>query len=490
MILYEYQGNNPIDPNNLDEGTYPVYRIVLPNTARFLAGTYQYTLFGINRDQRSCVYPISVLNALEIMEHESPVSSAKDKTQLLKDIQDSFNKMAIWMSDDDLQEFLIKEYQMNGIEDTSTIDKDLETLKKGIGTNKAIDEKERKNKKKEIHYESDGSVDIWWGSSEKDRKNGFLSNLAPRKVKFNNITYPSVEAAFQAQKLSYSAMPNSEKKLVLLALQASDGALAKQLGKDKSEGGSIEKLNVEAWDKAKDQLMHDIIKASFEQNKEDRELLLSTKDAKLTHNKASIRDEWRTKFPEILTQVRTELKAEQKNNKKSETEEDKNVKIPKTIDISKDENYKSLNNTALRHVTINGLEFPTVMHAYNYAIISAADIDNNSRSKYQQALLDATDMQGIRQIVDEVVAIAGKKPLEANVLDSLLYKLMYMSFEQNPESVEVLLSTENAEFKGVSDKVADNLEKIRDKFREKEENDTDDEEFDEGPEEVCTGKNK
>jgi hypothetical protein len=50
MILYEYQGNNPIDPNNLDEGTYPVYRIVLPNTARFLAGTYQYTLFGINRD--------------------------------------------------------------------------------------------------------------------------------------------------------------------------------------------------------------------------------------------------------------------------------------------------------------------------------------------------------------------------------------------------------------------------------------------------------
>jgi hypothetical protein len=54
----------------------------------------------------------------------------------------------------------------------------------------------------------------------------------------------------------------------------------------------------------------------------------------------------------------------------------------------------------------------------------------------------------------------------------------------------VLLSTRNAEFKGVSDKVAENLEKIRDKFREKEENDTNDEEFDEGPEEVCTGKSK
>jgi len=70
---------------------------------------------------------------------------------------------------------------------------------------------------------------------------------------------------------------------------------------------------VEAWDKAKDKLMHDIIKASFEQNKEDRELLLSTKDAKLTHNKASIRDEWRTKFPGILTQVRTELQSEHKD---------------------------------------------------------------------------------------------------------------------------------------------------------------------------------
>jgi hypothetical protein len=46
--------------------------------------------------------------------------------------------------------------------------------------------------------------------------------------------------------------------------------------------------------------MHDIIKASFEQNKQAKELLLSTKDSKLTHLKANTRDEWRNKFPEIL----------------------------------------------------------------------------------------------------------------------------------------------------------------------------------------------
>jgi len=72
------------------------------------------------------------------------------------------------------------------------------------------------------------------------------------------------------------------------------------------------------------------------------------------------------------------------------------TKQQSVVDISKDEEFKSLSNTANRSITINGNEFPTVMHAYNYAIISAADIDNNSRSKYQQALLDATDMQSIR----------------------------------------------------------------------------------------------
>ena len=666
MILYEYQGQNELDPENPQNGTYPVYRIVLPKVAKFRAGTYQYSLYGINDGQRSCVYPISVLEALELMQHESPVSESKDKTQLLKDIQDSFNKMAIWMADDELEDFLIKEYQMNGIDDTSNIQKDLETLKSGLDVNKSISERQKqegdKSKKVEIHYESDNSVDIWWGSDPKERKNGILSNLAPRKVKFNGITYPSVEAAWQAQKLSYADMPAKEKKLVLLSLQASDGIIARSIGSDPKV---IKNLNTEKWDSVKDDLMHDIIKASLEQNKDVMKLLLSTKDAKLTHLKASLRSEWRTKFPEILSQVRSELAKQYKNsasesqseqgqilessgdypqrtkenaqwsditlditetNKGSggvneltkrvagnkyvhfqlhdsgETSSDpdaifasiKEAGLPTTniklniagseigrlkhtqeeynneverlikglldlgvtiseirsggqtgideagiiaaqklgikwsvnapngfkfrtkdgidisdkdkfmsrfgitkkqkpqakpatiIDISKDEEFNSLSNTANRSITINGNEFPTVMHAYNYAIVSAAKVDAETRAKYQQAILSATSMRDIQNAVSEVVDIAGEKPLSQDVLDSLLYKLMYMSFDQNPESVGVLLNTENAEFKGVSDKVAENLKKIRDKFRQdEEENTTDDNEFDDAAEKAC-----
>lgn len=484
MILYEYQGQNFLDPENPEEGTYPVYRIVLPNTAKFRAGTYQYSLYGINRDERSCVYPVSVLDALELMEHESPISSSKDKTQLLKEIQDSFNKMAIWMADDELEDFLIREYQMNGITDTSTIEKDIESLKQGIDTNKAISERKTSDKEKqkaEIHYESDNSVDIWWGSEEKDRKNGMLSNLAPREVKFNGISYPSVEAAWQAQKLSYANMSVKDKKIVLLSLQASDGLTARGIGRDRNV---IKNLDEAAWNSAKYQLMHDIIKASFEQNKQAKELLLSTKDSKLTHLKANTRDEWRNKFPEILMQVRSEIKSEQKEDKKSESKQES--KSSNTIDISKDDEFKSLSNTAVRSITIGGSEFPTVMHAYNYAIVSAADVDQSTRAKYQQAVLSATNMREIQQAVDEVVAIAGKKPLDQDTLDSLLYKLMYMSFDQNPDAVNVLLNTENAEFKGVSDKVANNLKEIRAKFRQKEEeNAADDSEFDPAAENTC-----
>lgn len=490
MILYEYQGQNELDPENPQNGTYPVYRIVLPKVAKFRAGTYQYSLYGINDGQRSCVYPISVLEALELMQHESPVSESKDKTQLLKDIQDSFNKMAIWMADDELEDFLIKEYQMNGIDDTSNIQKDLETLKSGLDVNKSISERQKqeggKSKKVEIHYESDNSVDIWWGSDPKERKNGILSNLAPRKVKFNGITYPSVEAAWQAQKLSYADMPVKEKKLVLLSLQASDGLVARSIGSDPKV---IKNLNTEKWDSVKYGLMHDIIKASLEQDKDVMKLLLSTKDAKLTHLKASLRSEWRTKFPEILSQVRSELKAEQKEEKEDEKPKEKPAsKKVSTVDISKDEEFKSLSNTANRSITINGNEFPTVMHAYNYAIVSAAKVDGETRAKYQQAILSATSMRDIQNAVSEVVTIAGEKPLSQDVLDSLLYKLMYMSFDQNPESVGVLLNTENAEFKGVSDKVAENLKKIRDKFRQDEENVIDNNEFDDAAEKACSNK--
>ena len=128
------------------------------------------------------------------------------------------------------------------------------------------------------------------------------------------------------------------------------------------------------------------------------------------------------------------------------------------------------------------------MHAYNYAIVSAAKVDAETRAKYQQAILSATSMRDIQNAVSEVLDIAGEKPLSQDKLDSLLYTLMYMSFDQNPEAVGVLLNTENAEFKGVSDKVAENLKKIRDKFKQDEENTIDNNEFDDAAEKACGNK--
>jgi len=102
------------------------------------------------------------------------------------------------MGDENLDDFISKELFLR---DMDISEKDLkkyrEKLKKLLETvrEKSESNKEKSKKQTEIEYESDGSVDIWWGTKE-TRKNGYLSNLAPRKVKYDGESWPSVEAAF------------------------------------------------------------------------------------------------------------------------------------------------------------------------------------------------------------------------------------------------------------------------------------------------------
>jgi predicted NAD-dependent protein-ADP-ribosyltransferase YbiA (DUF1768 family) len=54
--------------------------------------------------------------------------------------------------------------------------------------------------------------------------------------------------------------------------------------------------------------MHDLIKASFEQNLEALQKLLATGNATLTHTQDG--SKWKTEFPRILMEVREELRNE------------------------------------------------------------------------------------------------------------------------------------------------------------------------------------
>lgn len=149
-----------------------------------------------------------------------------------------------------------------------------------------------------------------------------LSNFADRPFDYKLSQYisakdgsgqmhvKSVEHAFQAMKFLQAIDPKKDKAynqtLLTYAnniLKAATAAEAKKLG---SKKGILKQEDIAAWDNMSEQVMHDLIKASFEQNEEAKQALLDTGDAILTHMQD--RTKWKEAFPRILMQVRSELK--------------------------------------------------------------------------------------------------------------------------------------------------------------------------------------
>lgn len=135
----------------------------------------------------------------------------------------------------------------------------------------------------------------------------FLSNFFGCKVIFDGYTYSNVEAAFQAQKNHDKAYKRDMKFMTP--------------GEAKRAGRRV-KLRPD-WEEVKDDLMYQIVKAKFEQNKDLKDKLLATGDEYLqegndwhdnywgvcTCNRSKCRDTVaRNNLGKILMKVRRELK--------------------------------------------------------------------------------------------------------------------------------------------------------------------------------------
>ena len=159
-------------------------------------------------------------------------------------------------------------------------------------------------------------------------KNGFqdLSNFAERPFVVNDITFPTVEHAYQWSKGNYyntgAIDPSSDetpqdqdakvKKHMADILAAKTGAEAKALGSKRID---VE-FEKEMWDEESSDVMKMLIQKSFEQNPEAAAKLLSTGDAELTHTQDN--SKWKTEFPKLLMQVREALKSAQPSTEEKE----------------------------------------------------------------------------------------------------------------------------------------------------------------------------
>ena len=141
------------------------------------------------------------------------------------------------------------------------------------------------------------SINIFAGTGENDH----LSNFAERPFTHtwangNTMQMQSVEQAFQIAKAATAKDTESIRKMQ----QTTDGATLRKLGR------AVKGLDVAQWDANKANWMKVFIKESFMQNPKALEQLLATGNATLTHNQE--KSAWGQMFPQILMQVREELR--------------------------------------------------------------------------------------------------------------------------------------------------------------------------------------
>lgn len=140
-----------------------------------------------------------------------------------------------------------------------------------------------------------------------DKFNGeyyFLSNFYPSPITYNTYTYRNAEAAFQAQK-------DPKKAIYFTDLPPRK---ARELGRD----SNLIKLRPD-WEQVKDQIMYDIVKTKFTQNKWMIKLLIATGDATLIEGNTWRDQYWGVyhgkglnRLGEILMQLRAEFADEKR----------------------------------------------------------------------------------------------------------------------------------------------------------------------------------
>lgn len=147
-------------------------------------------------------------------------------------------------------------------------------------------------------------INIYAGANE----NAYLSNFAERPftsespLTGNDVTYKTVEGAFQAAKLGYTNLSAEEIADIETNLMKATGSQARSIGR------RIKGLNSGEWDKNSSRIMKALLKASFEQNPQALQRLLDTGNATLTHTQD--KGKWGTEFPKLLMEVRDELRKE------------------------------------------------------------------------------------------------------------------------------------------------------------------------------------
>lgn len=133
---------------------------------------------------------------------------------------------------------------------------------------------------------------------------GAFSNFSAHPFKLNGKTWPTTEHYFQAQKFAGTAHESEIRAL-------SSPMMAARAGRSRKRPLRPD------WERVKDDVMRQALKAKFTQHADLRELLLSTGDAHLVEHTANDRywadggdGSGRNRLGELLVELRAQLRQE------------------------------------------------------------------------------------------------------------------------------------------------------------------------------------
>jgi len=136
-----------------------------------------------------------------------------------------------------------------------------------------------------------------------DSEASSLSNFAPRPFMLGDfVTYPTVEHAFQMQKIEDSRGVYSEDQKYILR----ERMLKMTAAEAKVAGAKVKGLDLNYWDKNSSELLKIIMRASFDANPSAVTRLLETGDAAISHKDSSGKEQDKGQFSRLLMELREE----------------------------------------------------------------------------------------------------------------------------------------------------------------------------------------
>lgn len=348
-IVYKFLGTAPVNPEREREGVYPVYKLVLPMTSNFRAGSYDYQiLLGPGATQMT--YDIKLLQAIEDI-FENPefryipksdieaLDSNMSENDRYKAMVNMFldrlqasdkDPINIELGEDQIREALSREFAMN---EQPLTDKKLKKAVQYVvdilsGKAKKPGDAKKEQKKPEVKKEvkkEDTTVDvddidieldsiqtIDLTKKENKEKYNKLSTVAYRPFEINGVKFAS---AYQANRymdidvLDGSEEEKAQAKQEILALsdEIKGGNSSVSAMKNIMQRFDASKIDREEQRKRS---VNNVI-ASFKANDAARQLLLSTGNAQFIYQNGST-------LPEMLTEARDAIREESRDRSEQE----------------------------------------------------------------------------------------------------------------------------------------------------------------------------